>query len=73
MEGLPFRKVGGWRKGGAGVMAGERGDPAGGWARRLPGIETWCGLICLSALCHPLTLPKSVCSPEAGVFGAGKN
>lgn len=76
MEGLPSRKVGGWRKGEAGVMTGQRGDPAGSWARGLPGTEMSYGLICVSVCCpgcHPLILPKFVCSPAAGVFGAGKN
>ena len=49
------------------MMASERGDPAGGWARRLPGIETWCGLICLSTPSQSLQiclLPSS-----RGVWG----
>ena len=76
MESLPSRKVGGWRKGEARVMTGQRGDPAGSWARGLPGTEMSYGLICVSVCfsgCHPLILPRFVCSPAARVFGAGKN
>ena len=64
-----------------GGMGGSWSD---GWGEGRPcwrlGQETsrdrdvvWSDLSLHFAGCHPLILPKSVCSPEAGVFGAGRN
>lgn len=71
-------KIGGWRKAGwgvAGVMVGERGGPAGGWAKRLPGIEMWCGLICLCTLLDvTLSFSPNLSAPQKqGCLGAGRN